>query len=58
MVNRNHKNKRENEVSRPRGSQASLLAALLAELLIGSLAGAVAMMLLAQRSGSKARAKL
>ena len=53
-----HNNKRENEVSRPRESQASLLAALLAELLIGSLAGAVAMMLLAQRSGSKARAKL
>lgn len=58
MVNRNHKNKRENEVSKPREFRFSPLAALLAELLIGSLAGAVAMMLLAQRSGSKARAKL
>ena len=58
MINRNHKNKRENAVSEPKGSQAGLLAGLLAELLIGSLAGAVAMMLLAQRSGNRARAKL
>ena len=59
MVNRNHTNKRENAVTMSQeDSQAGLLAALLAELLIGSLAGAVAMMLLAQRSGNRARAKL
>ena len=58
MITRNRKNKYENAVNEPKGSQATLLAALLAELLIGSLAGAVAMMLLTQRSGNRARAKL
>jgi len=53
------KHKRDNELKtearETKGSQARLLAGLLAELLIGSLAGAVAMLLLAPQLGRRTR---
>lgn len=53
MFNRKHNNELVTDAREPRGSQMGLLAVLLAELLIGSLAGAVAMLLLAPRSGKR-----
>ena len=58
MVKHNHNNEHGKDTRDPRGSLAALMAALLAELLIGSLAGAVAVLLLAPHSGKRARAKL
>lgn len=53
MFNRKKNNELVIDTRERRGSQAGLVAVLLAELLIGSLAGAVAMLLLAPRSGKR-----
>lgn len=54
MFNRKKNNELVIDARERRGSsQAGLVAVLLAELLIGSLAGAVAMLLLAPRSGKR-----
>jgi len=55
MVKHKHDNELKNDAREPKGSQARLLAGLLAELLIGSLAGAVAMLLLAPQLGRRTR---
>ena len=54
MFKRKHNNELVTDVRDSRGSRAGLIAVLLAELLIGSLAGAVAMLLLAPKSGKRA----
>ncbi|MCB0228251.1 MAG: YtxH domain-containing protein [Anaerolineae bacterium] len=54
MFNRKQNNELVTDVRDSRGSKAGLVAVLLAELLIGSLAGAVAMLLLAPKSGKRA----
>ena len=53
-----HNYEHENEAHEPRGPWAGLLAASLIGLLIGGLAGAVTMLLLAPQSGKSTRAKL
>lgn len=58
MAKHRHDYEHEHDVPKPKGSKARVLAALLAGLLIGVLAGAVAMLLLAPRSGKKTRARL
>ena len=52
--NHNHKHEDENDASEPGGFWPGLLAGLL----IGGLAGAVAMLLLAPQSGKRTRARL
>ena len=54
MFKRKHNSELVTDVRDSRGSKAGLIAVLLAELLIGSLAGAVAMLLLAPKSGKRA----
>ena len=54
MINHNHTHEDDNDTVEPRGSWPGLLAGLL----IGGLAGALAMLLLAPQSGKKTRIKL